>query len=249
MAVRGRQQQTIVCPYRLYSHTVQPSPFIEAIMDLRLQQALLATRSGEPEAAQILLSDLIREKPGETNAWFLLSYLVDRPERQARYLQQVLALDPEHALAQEHLLRLLQPGVPAPVIQVKQKQERPSNKAAVVAEPPPTPAPASLPTPVAQNEGLPDWLRDLDDKRLGVTTTPRNADQEWLRSAGSPMRDPMPAEVRAATAVSNNSTAQVDAPATPGTVDANQKMLLGILLALVLLSMVVLAFLLLQIFL
>lgn len=223
------------------------------MMDVRLQQALLATRSGEPETAQILLSDLIRDNPGETNAWFMLSYLVDKPERQARYLQQVLALDPEHTLAQEHLQRLLQPGVPAPVIQVKQRPKRASNKPPTMAQPAaaPVPAttPASLSTPADQSEQLPEWLRDLDDKRLGMATAPRAADQEWLRAAGSPKRAPLPADVQAVTAVSNDCALQVDAPAPPNGVDANQKMLLGILLVLVLLSMVVLAFLLLQIFL
>lgn len=224
-------------------------------MDLKLQQALVATRAGEPETAQILLAELIQERPEEANAWFMLSYLVDTSERQARYLQQVLALNPDHELAHEHLQRLRQ-GVPPPVIRSKQ---RPS--AATGAQPGVTvpasatpPAPATPPPAPAATGELPEWLQDLDNKRLGAMTTapaPANTEAAWARSAGAPKRQGTPAAAAAAprAAVPEKTIPAPLETIEAGTVSANQKLLLGVLFALVLLSILVLGILLWQIFL
>ncbi len=217
-------------------------------MDLKLQQALVAARSGHLEAAQVLLAELIQEKPGEANAWFMLSYLVDTSERQARYLQQTLTLDPHHNLAQTHLTRLLVPGVPAPVIRNKQKAAASTNgsRSVEAAVPPAVPASPPLATVPVQEE-LPEWLQDLDNKQLGSTSRPSNAAPEWREIAGTPKRE-QPSSPSMSTLPAASPVRGLPAPVVESQVGSSQKMLLGILLALVLLSMLVLAFLVLQIF-
>lgn len=75
-------------------------------MNLKLQQAIVATRAGRANEAQMLLTQLLREEPDDANAWFLLSHLVDSGERQSLYLQKTLAIDPDHELAKQHLIQL-----------------------------------------------------------------------------------------------------------------------------------------------
>jgi len=89
------------------------------MMDPKLQQAIIATRAGYAETAQLLLTDVLQENPDEPEAWFLLAHLVESPERQARYLEYALALVPDHELAKVHLQRLISPEIPPPVIKEK----------------------------------------------------------------------------------------------------------------------------------
>ena len=85
-------------------------------MELKLQQAIVATRAGRTDVAQHLLSQLIHEKPDDANAWFLLGHLVDSPERQSNYLKKTVELDPDHTIAKQRLVQLENPPIPAPVI-------------------------------------------------------------------------------------------------------------------------------------
>ena len=85
-------------------------------MELKLQQAIVATRAGQIEIAQSLLTQLIREEPEDANAWFLLSYLVDSPNRQILYPQKTLELDSENEIARHYLAQLQNALVPAPMI-------------------------------------------------------------------------------------------------------------------------------------
>lgn len=220
----------------------------EAIMDLKLQQALAAARAGNPQTAQLYLTELIQEKPNEPDAWFLLSYLVDSSDRQARYLQQVLALDADYGLAREHLARLMTPGVPAPVIRNgKTQPASAANGGSTAVASSPAPAPTNAAAGAIAAEQLPEWLQDLENKRLGPSSPARSADQEWASSAGAPKREKTvtptapPAPVTAVRSVP--APAPEEAPA-----DNSQKMLLGILLALVIMSLLVLVFLVVQIF-
>ena len=72
-------------------------------MKIKLQQAIVATRAGQIEVAQSLLTQLLREDPENANAWFLLGNLVDSQDRQIRYLQKAVELDPENAIAKKQL--------------------------------------------------------------------------------------------------------------------------------------------------
>lgn len=85
-------------------------------MELKLQQAIVATRAGRTDVAQSLLTQLIRDNPQDANAWFLLGHIVDSPERRARYLRKTLELEPQHIIARKQLLQLQNDAVPAPVL-------------------------------------------------------------------------------------------------------------------------------------
>jgi hypothetical protein len=89
-------------------------------MEPKLQQAIVATRAGRTDIAQTLLTQLIYDNPEDANAWFLLSHIVEPPERQAQYLKKAIELEPDNAIAQQHLTRLEDKekdlNVPAPVI-------------------------------------------------------------------------------------------------------------------------------------
>lgn len=75
-------------------------------MNEKLQQAISAARNGQSTEAQLLLTEVLKENPDETQAWFLLSTLVDSEQKKIAYLGKVLALDPGHQMAQKMLGRL-----------------------------------------------------------------------------------------------------------------------------------------------
>jgi hypothetical protein len=83
-------------------------------MSQQFQEAVAAARAGEKETAQHLLIDILEENPAETQAWFLLSHLVDGEEKQVAYLKKVVALDPTHAKARQRLSQLQPQPVSAP---------------------------------------------------------------------------------------------------------------------------------------
>jgi cytochrome c-type biogenesis protein CcmH/NrfG len=158
-------------------------------MELKLQQAIVATRAGRTDVAQHLLTQLIRENPNDANAWFLLGHLVDTPERQSRYLQKTVELDPGHAIAKQRLIQLEDSPIPAPVI------VQPDIHAAVELESVETP-PDLAPVETATITELPERLQDLDNKQLAVESTP---DKVWQDSAGIPIREMQEASEQAET--------------------------------------------------
>jgi len=153
-------------------------------MELKLQQAIVATRAGRTDIAQNLLAQLIRENPDDANAWFLMGYLVDAPDRQVLYLQKAVDLDPDHAIARQRLVQLENPPVPAPVIsrQKTEGSEAESNEKEASTVPVEVESAAIT---VAANE-LPEWLQDLENKQLGNNST---HDESWQEAAGTPIRE------------------------------------------------------------
>ncbi len=75
-------------------------------MNEKLQQAITATRNGQVKEAQLLLTQVLKDDPNEAQAWFLLSNLVDSEPKKVAYLGKVLALNPQHEMAQKMLSRL-----------------------------------------------------------------------------------------------------------------------------------------------
>lgn len=80
-------------------------------MNEKLQQAITAARNGQAVEAQLLLTQVLKEDPNETQAWFLLSTLVDSEQKKTAYLGKVLALEPDHQMAQKMLARLQAPDL------------------------------------------------------------------------------------------------------------------------------------------
>lgn len=140
-------------------------------MNQKLQQAIAAARSGDNKKAQYLLTQTLQENPEETQAWYLLSLLVDSEEKQIAYLNRVLAIDPAHEKAQERLAALtaVSPTHSASPDDLDLVDQEDSNLLpAWMAADPPEPAVESaakiedlLETgPELAEEELPDWLQD-----------------------------------------------------------------------------------------
>ncbi len=107
-------------------------------MNQKLQQAIVAARSGNNKKAQYLLSQSLQEDPENTQAWYLLSLLVDSDEKQITYLNRVLAIDPNHEKAQEKLAALTTAVSPTPTF---------------------SPTGANL-AEQEDSDSLPDWMSD-----------------------------------------------------------------------------------------
>lgn len=125
-------------------------------MSQKLKQAIAATRAGQSKEAQILLAQVLQENPSNTQAWYLLSLLVDSPSKKQAYLNKVVALDPTHEKAQQALVQL---HVLPEVAEVGEVVE----ETAVSTPPPAIPAIDDETdfTAEAVEEPIPDWLADV----------------------------------------------------------------------------------------
>lgn len=153
-------------------------------MELKLQQAIVATRAGRTDVAQHLLTQLLRDNPDDANAWFLMGHIVSAPDRQARYLQKAVELDPDHAIARQHLMRLGDPPVPAPVIPIQAAQESGIKLNGDDSPQRPAGATTAAVAVTAANE-LPEWLQDLENKQLQTNDT---HEKDWPSTA-APVRE------------------------------------------------------------
>jgi hypothetical protein len=144
-------------------------------MNEKLQQAISAARNGQKTEAQLLLTEVLQDDPNETQAWFLLSNLVDSKQKKAAYLGKVLALDPDHEMAQTMLGRLQEEAEPVSEVETVAEPEIMLEEAAdevdfaveeLVDEAEPAPVVVSPNTAdfLAQQRGdtLPDWLIEED---------------------------------------------------------------------------------------
>ena len=112
-------------------------------MDNKLKDAIAAVRSGDTYKAQEQLTTLLAENPEEPQGWYLLSLLVDSPQKQAAYLSKTLALDPQHQKAQEQLAALQQAGTLAPTATFAMEPAEPMD---VLAQ--------------SETDTLPSWLEE-----------------------------------------------------------------------------------------
>ncbi len=171
------------------------------MMDVRLQQAIVAARAGDLESAQLLLAEAIRHNPEEANAWFLLSLLVDSADRRARYLEKTLNLQPEHALAGEQLARLFVEEVPPPIINDENNHlsvaSRSTPAASVESEFEPLPPARIHPTPPPTDATLPSQQSARTHQQGRTQQTSKSVDADWRNAAGSPKREPLTAEIQA----------------------------------------------------
>ncbi len=152
-------------------------------MDSRLQEAIDAARTGETRTAQQLLTDVLKDDPEQIQAWFLLSHLVDSPQKQQAYLGKVLALEPTHEQARQRLA-LLRSGQTGGAVQAP-----PSQPAVKVAK-------ADLDVVVqAEGDTLPEWMAEdaelvQAETAVSATTTQPPAPQKedlpnWLQESVS----------------------------------------------------------------
>lgn len=123
-------------------------------MDKKLKDAIAAARMGDKETAQRQLTELLDEDPQQVQGWYMLSLLVDSPQKQAAYLSKTLALNPDHEKAREQLAALQAAGTLAPTTTIAKEASQPLD---VLAQ--------------SETDELPDWLREAGDSGT-VTAVP-----------------------------------------------------------------------------
>ena len=144
-------------------------------MNEKLQQAIAAARNGQAVEAQLLLTQVLKEDPNETQAWFLLSTLVDSEQKKTAYLGKVLALEPDHQMAQKMLARLQVPEPAAVEAEVEVESVEPAEDAGLETEqmtlPDMAPISSSTADFLAQEKGdtLPEWMLEEE----GIEPTER----------------------------------------------------------------------------
>jgi hypothetical protein len=141
-------------------------------MDERLKEAIATVRAGDKREAQRQLTELLHDNPQQVQGWYLLSLLVDSPQKQAAYLSKTLALDPQHEKAKAQLAALQTEGSLAATATIEIEAKMPLDVVAQaesdelpdwLTEGADLPA-AAHPEPVKEtavtNETLPDWLQE-----------------------------------------------------------------------------------------
>ena len=143
-------------------------------MDDKLKEAIQTVRQGNKKEAQRQLIALLEENPEHAQGWYLLSLLVESPQKQAAYLSKTLALNPQHEKAKEHLAALQAEGSLAATATMQTKAKAPMNvldqsesedlpdwlAAEGGSQPVPTGVSEQREETAVANETLPDWLKE-----------------------------------------------------------------------------------------
>ena len=206
-------------------------------MELKLQQAIVATRAGRTDVAKHLLTQLIRENPSDADAWFFLGHLVDGPDRQTLYLEKAVELDPDHAIAKQRLMQLEYSSIPAPIIpqqvardaSVELNSDETANNISLAETPPET---------AATNE-LPERLQDSDNKHLVAASIDS---ETWQDSASMPVREVHKASKPASASSISQKTPSPKPAAnnTPGEVQLVRILVIMVIIAAIVLGILVL---------
>ena len=150
-------------------------------MDEQLKEAIEMVRRGDKQTAQRQLTQLLDKNPEQVQGWYLLSLLVDSPQKQAAYLSKTLALNPHHEKASEQLAALRDSGSLAPTTQANEPLD-------VIAQ--------------SDTAGLPDWLQEatgespvtavkIAQEQDVETAVPNTTLPDWLKEPAA--LDPQPA--------------------------------------------------------
>jgi hypothetical protein len=159
-------------------------------MNMQLQQAIAAARTGKRAEAKALVNQVLLEEPNNVHAWFLNSVVADNSDEQVSSLKRVLELEPNHEIAQKRLSQL-EPaweGTAASVTDVPEPE--PANEVPIAAAGEPLDfveqADASTVPPwLAQDEGLPA-PPVVEQEEVVVSQADVDEIPEWLQEEPSP---------------------------------------------------------------
>lgn len=217
-------------------------------MDDNLKEAIAAVRTGNKREAQQQLSTLLDKDPTQVQGWYLLSLLVDSPQKQAAYLSKTLALNPHHEKAREQLALLEASGEIAPVasraadqpMDVLAQSETDTLPEWLVSESGEYNYAAAHPADkgsetAVPNDTLPDWLKE---PAIPDSTFTGDAEESAVGKTAAP-----PSQTRPAKVVKT-------APAKPARARKQNtqglNIMLGLLVALAVIVIILLAYLLLS---
>ncbi|VAW42784.1 hypothetical protein MNBD_CHLOROFLEXI01-99 [hydrothermal vent metagenome] len=227
-------------------------------MNDKLKEAIQTVQAGDKQEAQRQLTELLEDNPQQVQGWYLLSLLVDSPQKQAAYLSKTLALNPQHLKAKEQLEALQTGGSLAATTTIEENEQTPLT---VVKQ--------------SETDALPDWLSEGADALTPVeepesdeeTAVSNETLPEWLKEPAALGTDLPETTEEAQTAVgqTTKSTSEPDkaipnlkqpspqSPSKPTKASRSApqnarslNVILGILVILAIIVMVVLAYLLLS---
>lgn len=193
-------------------------------MEMKLQQAIVATKAGRTDVAQLYLTQLLRDNPDDANAWFLLGNLVDTPERRTVYLNKSVELDPDHALAKQNLMQMKNAAVPAAVVIEQSAHAKVSDDA-------PSDLQAANPTAVDE---APEEKQDVESNQMDVISS---SEDEWQELASAPKRETQYSSSQTVPATIPQKTAN---PKPSGSGTSGDEWLVRILVIMVIVAAVVL---------
>ncbi len=75
----------------------------------QLRQATQAIRNGDTTTAKRLVADVLKTTNENPDAWYLYAYLIEDPSKKREALGRALAINPQHARAQDMLTKLNDP--------------------------------------------------------------------------------------------------------------------------------------------
>jgi len=161
--------------------------------DEMLQQAVAAAQAGDAAGARRILSELVRQHPREARAWYLLSQVVEQPERAEYCLKKVLEIDPQNAKARQRLETLKTgspPAAPHPAPHPTPPPAAPEVRPArVQATSTPAPAqPAASPSTTPGQVKLPPWLATSPEQAAPIhplVEPPASGQSTWLAGTTS----------------------------------------------------------------
>ncbi|GJM40393.1 MAG: hypothetical protein DHS20C20_06750 [Ardenticatenaceae bacterium] len=153
-------------------------------MDNQLKEAITLARAGEREAAQKQLTSFLDEKPEEAQGWYLLSLLVESPQKQAAYLSKTLAINPNHSKAKAQLETLQGAAALAPTSSISSDF---GERTDLLEQ--------------AEEDALPDWLQQEQDvdalptlekvEDISDTAVPNETLPDWLKEPAAIPEEPL----------------------------------------------------------
>lgn len=83
---------------------------MDTAIDELINKAISQAKSGNKDEAKQLLSQAVRQEPGNVRAWYLLSQVVDNNEHAEFCLNKVLSIQPDNVQARQKLEQLRTPA-------------------------------------------------------------------------------------------------------------------------------------------
>ena len=71
-----------------------------------LEQAIVAIKAGDKDTGKRLLAETLRVDPRNETAWLWMTAVVDSDDQRRKFLEQVIAINPNNDVAQRALAKL-----------------------------------------------------------------------------------------------------------------------------------------------
>lgn len=88
--------------------------------ELELQKAKVAYQKGDRATARSILAAVVKEEPSNSQAWYMLSFMVDKVEQVIHCLNQAIKFDPMNSQFRERLTQFQAQNKPITPVQQAQ---------------------------------------------------------------------------------------------------------------------------------